>query len=235
MLDSRFCQGSTQQGLKFETFYGDEWKASVENKFREWAVRVFGGVFRLLRNTRLSDLARQRRGRIDGICSFSQRTWLLRPRLRRKTRLLRLLRRKTHPLWFHLKAPPLGLLRLRNPRPDHRDLGNQHLNCLCLRNQCPSRSLLILHRLRQTPPFKPRSHLIYLKVPQLPSLVFQCHTLRPIHPQTCKTLTQIWHCSPRRSAYTNRRLKQGPFHKSFEGHLRSPPRPLTSSSHPNLP
>ena len=42
----RFCQGSTQHGLKFETFYGDDWDANVENKFRQWAIRVFGGMFK---------------------------------------------------------------------------------------------------------------------------------------------------------------------------------------------
>lgn len=51
IFDSRFCQGETRHGLKFETFYGDEWEANVEKKFREWAVRVFGGVFKLLSNT----------------------------------------------------------------------------------------------------------------------------------------------------------------------------------------
>ena len=44
-LAFRFCQGSTQLGLKFETFYGDAWEENVENKFRQWAVRVFGGMF----------------------------------------------------------------------------------------------------------------------------------------------------------------------------------------------
>jgi len=48
----RFCQGETPQGLKFETFYGDEWDRNVENEFRRWALRAFGGMSNLLRDAR---------------------------------------------------------------------------------------------------------------------------------------------------------------------------------------
>ena len=47
----RFCQGETQQGLNFETFYGKDWEKNVEKKFGEWAIRVYGGMFILLRGT----------------------------------------------------------------------------------------------------------------------------------------------------------------------------------------
>ena len=45
-LSFRFCQGSTKLGLGFESFYGDCWEEGVEDKFRQWAVRIFGGTFR---------------------------------------------------------------------------------------------------------------------------------------------------------------------------------------------
>lgn len=47
---SRYCQGETPHGLDFETFYGDDWNKSVEKKFRDWSVRVFGGMSNLFRN-----------------------------------------------------------------------------------------------------------------------------------------------------------------------------------------
>lgn len=50
MFTSRFCQGSTKHGLKFETFYGEDWDENVENKFRQWALRIFGGTSKLLLN-----------------------------------------------------------------------------------------------------------------------------------------------------------------------------------------
>lgn len=43
ILASRFCQGKTEQGLNFQTFYGKDWIDNTEKKFAEWAVRVFGG------------------------------------------------------------------------------------------------------------------------------------------------------------------------------------------------
>ena len=42
-LVSRFCQGRTEQGIDFETFYGEGWADNVEKKFGEWAIRGFGG------------------------------------------------------------------------------------------------------------------------------------------------------------------------------------------------
>lgn len=48
MFHFRFCQGETARGLKFEHFYdAKEWEANVESKFREWAIRVFGGTSKL--------------------------------------------------------------------------------------------------------------------------------------------------------------------------------------------
>ena len=38
--------------MKFEDFYGDDWEENVENKFREWGVRVFGGAISLFHNMR---------------------------------------------------------------------------------------------------------------------------------------------------------------------------------------
>ena len=43
ILASRFCQGKTEQGLNFQTFYGKDWINNTEKKFAEWAVWVFGG------------------------------------------------------------------------------------------------------------------------------------------------------------------------------------------------
>ena len=43
ILASRFCQGQTERGLSFQTFYGNDWFENTEKKFSEWAVRVFGG------------------------------------------------------------------------------------------------------------------------------------------------------------------------------------------------
>ena len=59
----RFCQGSTPHGLKFEAFYGEEWEQRVENKFREWAVRAFGGALMLLHSTHPSNLSYNREGK----------------------------------------------------------------------------------------------------------------------------------------------------------------------------
>ena len=172
---------------------------------------------------------------IDEICSFSQRTWLLRLRLlHHKTYLPRLPHPRTRPfLLLHPKTHPPKLLHLKNPRPDRRDLGNQHLNYLRLINRCPSHSSLIRHCLCRSLPLKPRLYLIYLRVSRFPSLILRCPMLQSIHLQIFQTLIQIWHCSLRRSVFTNCHPKSRPFHK-FKHRLRSLLRALTSSSRPNL-
>ena len=48
----RFCQGETLHGLKFEPFYGDEWNAAVQQKFKAWALRIFGGASNLPHDAR---------------------------------------------------------------------------------------------------------------------------------------------------------------------------------------
>jgi hypothetical protein len=63
MFEFRFCQGETQHGLKFETFYGKEWENNVEKKFREWAVRVFGGASNDFPTCLQPDLTHYREGK----------------------------------------------------------------------------------------------------------------------------------------------------------------------------
>ena len=126
--------------MDFETFYGDGWDDSVEKKFNEWALRVYGGKYFAITTLAYLRLTLPKRGTVNGgTNTFSPETRLLRPRnqrlkrlsvmeqcqrlprplrpFRHRTHQLRPLRRRTHPLRpLHPKTYLFALLHPKLPR-----------------------------------------------------------------------------------------------------------------------
>lgn len=40
-----FCRGNAESGLKFRAFCGDDWEKTINRRFGEWSIDVFGGTF----------------------------------------------------------------------------------------------------------------------------------------------------------------------------------------------